>query len=104
MFNTKYMNSNSIQQVGTQKLGHSVAQVPYLGASYRINAIYSSQVPRHYIKCLKPMTFSQKVYQFQALSSKSEEIADQNYEQALTEANRLEKVNSLLSEIVTLAN
>lgn len=101
--NTKSMNLNTLQQVGTQKLGHSFTQAPYLGASYGINALYSTWVPRQHIKFLSPMTFSQKLYQFQALTPKAEEIVNQNYEQALNEANRLEKVNNLLSEIATLA-
>lgn len=44
------------------------------------------------------------MYQGPTLTSKAEEIADKNYEQALTEATRLKKINSLLSEIATLAD
>ena len=97
------MSSNNIQQVGTQKLGYGFAQMSYLGASCPINTMYS-QVPRKHISCLIPMTFSQKMYQFLAVTPKAQEIADNKYEQALTEANNLEKVNNLLSEIVSLAN
>ena len=49
------------------------------------------------------MAFSQKLYQSQ-LTSKAQEIVEQRYEQALTEAKRLEKVNNLLSAIVLLAD
>lgn len=104
-FNTKEeMQSNRIQKVATQKLSHGFPQMPYLGSSYRINTISNIQVPRQHIKCIIPMTFSQKLYQPQAFSLKTQEIADQYYEQALTEANYLEKVDDLLSEIAALAD
>lgn len=48
------------------------------------------------------MTFSQKLYQSNTL--KAQEIADQNYEQALTEANSLETIKKLLDKIVELAD
>ena len=98
------MKLNPVQQVGTQKLGYSFAQTAYLGASYHINSIYSNQPPRHHIKCVSPMTFSQKLYQSQASSSESyQQIADRDYEQALTEANLLAKANNLFDQIVSLA-
>lgn len=98
------MQSNRIQKVGVQKLSHGFTQMPYLGSSYRINTINNIQVPRQHIKCIIPMTFSQKLYQPQALTLKNQEIADQYYEQALTEVNYLEKVNDLLLEIAALAD
>ena len=93
------MLTNKIQQLGQQ-----LSQPLYLEATYRINAIYNSEVPKQHIKCLSPMTFSQKLYQSQKLTSKAQEIVEQRYEQALTEAKRLEKVNNLLSAIVLLAD
>lgn len=50
------------------------------------------------------MTFSQNLYQSQTYTLKTQELADQYYEQALTEANYREQVNSLYSEIVSLAD
>ena len=91
-----------MQQVGNQKLGNGFAQKSYLGTSYRVDAIYNySQVPRQHIKSVSPMTFSQKLYQSPALPPQAEETTDQKYEQALTEAKSLERINILLSEIVS---
>ena len=90
------MKLNQVQQVKTQKLGYGFAQMPYVKASCHINAIYNNQVPRHHIKCVTPMTFSQKMYQLH-IGSKPQESADQNYEQALNE------VNNLFEQIVSLA-
>lgn len=50
------------------------------------------------------MTFSQKLYQSDTLNLKAQEIADQNYEQALTEANSLEKVKKMFDKLVELAD
>lgn len=98
------MSSNTIQQVGTQKSGYSFTQVRYLGPSCLINVTYNGWLPRQHVKCLSPRTFSQNLYQVQALNPKTEEIADQNYAQALNEADRLKKIDNLLSEIATLAD
>lgn len=48
-----------------------------------------------HIKCVSPMTFSQKLYKYNAL-----EVA-QEYEQAIEE-NSLEKVKKLLDKLVRL--
>ncbi len=98
------MKSNRIQQVGNQKSSHSFTQMPHLKSSYRINTINNIQVPKQHIKCITPMTFSQNLYQSQTYTLKTQELADQYYEQALTEANYREQVNSLYSEIVSLAD
>ena len=98
------MFSKSIQQVGTQKLGYNFTQISALGPSCLINVTYAGWLPRQHVKCISPRTFSQNLYQVQALAPKAEEIADQNYEQALSETDRLKKLNSLLSEIATLAD
>lgn len=90
------MKSNYIQQVRIQKLGQDFAQRPY-------SPICRSQVASQPIRCVRPVTFSQKLYQSNALNLKVQEIADQSYEQALTEANSLEKVKKLL-EIIELAD
>lgn len=50
------------------------------------------------------MTFSQKLYQANTLNLKAQEIADQNYEQALSEATSLETIKKLLDKIVELAD
>lgn len=98
------MSSKTIQQVGTQKSGYSFTPVRYLGPSCLINVTYSGWLPRQHVKCLSPKTFSQNLYQVQALTPNAEEIVNQNYEQALTETDRLKKLSSLLSEISTLAD
>lgn len=91
------MKSNHIQQVRTQKLGQGSAQGSYI-------PICNSQVAGQLIKCVSPITFSQKLYQFNALNLTVQEIANQNYEQALTEANSLEEVKELLQRIIALAD
>lgn len=50
------------------------------------------------------MTFSQKLYQSNTLNLKAQEVADQNYEQALTEASSLENLKKLFDKIVELAD
>lgn len=96
-FGTNKVKSKHIQQVGTQKLGHGYAQRPY---SPGCNTQGASQP----IKCVRPMTFSQKIYQANTLNLKAQEIAEQNYEQALTELNSLETIKNLLDKIVELAD
>ena len=91
------MKSNHIQQVGTQKLGNGYAQRPYSSGCH-------TQEASQPIKCVRPMTFSQKLYQSNTLNLKAQEIADQNYEQALSEATSLETIKKLLDKIVELAD
>ncbi len=58
-----------------------------------VDAKPSSQVSDQQIKCISPMTFSQKLYQSHAI-----EIAEE-FEQAI-EANSLEKIKNLLDKIL----
>lgn len=74
------MKSSNSRKVLTQGLSQSRTQLP--GAN-------------QHIKNVSPMTFSQKLYQLNAI-----EIAEE-YEQAI-EANSLEKIKILLDKLVKL--
>ena len=74
------MKSSDIEQVVNQNNSQGCAQLP-LG--------------NQDIKCISPMTFSQKRYQFHEL-----EIAEE-YEQAI-DANSLERIKNLLDKLVDL--
>lgn len=72
------MKASDIQQKVTQDNSHGSAQ---------------GSLPSQHIKCVSPMTFSQKLYQTDEL-----EIAEE-LEQAL-EANSLEKLKILLDKVL----
>lgn len=72
------VKASDIEQKVTQGDSHSLAQVP---------------LASEYIRCVSPMTFSQKLYQTDEL-----EIAEE-LEQAL-EANSLEKLKMLLDKVL----
>ena len=60
-----------------------------------VDAKPSIQVSDQQIKCISPMTFSQKLYQSRAI-----EIAEE-FEQAV-EANSLEKIKNLLDKVLEI--
>jgi len=81
------------KQVVSQDSSQRDAQLPNIVASCPINVTDSNSAASQNIKCVKPMTFSQKLYQNDQL-----EIAEQ-FELAL-EANSLEKIKILLDKLV----
>ena len=82
------------KQVENQNDSHAQAQQQE-GASCPINAKPNSQATFENIKCVRPMTFSQKLYQ-----SAAQEIAEE-FEQAI-EANSLEKIKKLLDKVLEI--
>lgn len=74
------MKSRNSRKVVTQGLNQSRTQLP---------------AANQHIKSVSPMTFSQKLYQLNAI-----EIAEE-YEQAI-EANSLEKIKILLDKLIEL--
>ncbi len=93
------MKPNHIKhkQVVSQDLGYADAQLPDAAASCSINARANNQVAFQQIKCVTPMTFSQKLYQ-----SKLLEIAEE-FDHAI-DANSLEEMKNLLDKLVRLGN
>ena len=77
----------NVKQVRTQDDAHARVELP------DVKAKSNNQVAFDYIECVSPMTFSQKLYQTQAL-----EIAEE-FEQALG-ANSLEKIKKLLDKVL----
>jgi hypothetical protein len=93
------MKSSRIKhkQLVTQDLSNRSAQLPDVADSCPINAKPINQVPRQQIKCVIPMTFSQKLSETNYL-----EIAEQ-FEQAI-DANSLEQIKILLDRLVKVGN
>ncbi len=81
------------KQAETQDESYAKTQVPDITANCRINASPNSPVAFEHVKSKSPMTFSQQLYQSQAL-----EIA-QEFEQAI-EANSIERINRLFDKVL----
>ena len=79
----------NFKQVRTQDDASARAELPELKVSC------NNQATVDYIECVSPMTFSQKLYQSQAL-----EIAEE-FEQAL-DANSLEQIKKLLVKLLEI--
>jgi len=82
------------KQVGTQDDRHAKAssQLPDVATSCPLNATANNQVRFKSIKCVSPMTFSQKLYQSDAL-----DIAEE-FEPPIN-ANSLEEIKKLLDNV-----
>ncbi len=81
------------QQVGTQDDSNVNSQIP--DVTFSCDIIFSPNSQN--IKCVTPMTFSQKLYQSEAQEL---DVAEE-FEQAL-EANSLEKIKKLLDKVLEL--
>jgi len=79
------------KQVGTQSERHGYSQFPDLAASYPTKTKFGIQG----IRCVSPITFSQRVDELQALK-----IAEE-FEQAI-EDNSLEKIEQLLKKVLEI--
>lgn len=79
------MKVSKIEQLVTPGLNYPT-HLPY-------NHISSIQVVSQHIRCVSPMIFSQKLYQFKGL-----EIAEE-FERAV-DANSLEQINNLFDRLV----
>lgn len=81
------------KQVENQANSYAQCQPAEVAASCPINT--RPNIPVAFVdrKCITPMTFSQKVYQFQ-----EQEIAEE-FEQAI-EANSLEQIKKLLDKVL----
>ncbi len=87
------MNYNiNHKQAGTQDDSNARAQLTASSGSCPKDASPNIQMSQH-IKCVSPMTFSQKLYQSHAL-----EIAEE-FEQAI-DANSLEKIKKILDKVL----
>ncbi len=87
------MNVNiEYKQVGSQDLTHITREHQGAGSCF-INAKSNRQVGFEHIKCVSPMTFSQKLYQSHAL------VIAEELEQAIEE-NSLERINNLFDWVL----
>ncbi len=80
------------KQAGTQDDSNARSQLPAEATSCPKDASPNNPMGQH-IKCVSPMTFSQKLYQSHPL-----EIAEE-FEQAI-DANSLEKIKKILDKVL----
>lgn len=81
------------KQAEIQDESYVKTQLPDIAAKFSTNASPNSPVAFEKVKFESPMTFSQRLYQSQAL-----EIAEE-FEQAI-EANSIERINRLLDKVL----
>lgn len=85
-----------------QEIAELVGQPTEVINNFFINSTSIDRLLTQQIKCITPMTYSQKLYQSEALAQTAQEIIEQYSNQGSTES--LEKVRNLLEKIFQLAD
>ena len=108
-FSQKLCQSNAIALADQERVNQLVKEIAELVDqpteilnSYFMNSTSIDRLLSQHIKCVTPMTYSQKLYQSEAIAQTAKEIIEQYSKHASSES--LEKVRNLLEKIFQLAD